>query len=134
MQKIVTFLWFNGNAEAAMSFYTSVFTDGKVRGVHRQGDAVIAGTFEIAGQEFMVLNGGPMYSFTPAISLFVKCKDQEEVDYYWSRLGEGSSDQQCGWLKDKFGVSWQIVPDALGELLGDRDAARAGRAMQRCSR
>ena len=130
MQKITPFLWFNGNAEEAMNFYTSVFKDGKVRNVRRHGDAVLMGSFELAGQEFMVLNGGPQYSFTPAISLFVKCKDQEEVDYYWSRLGDGATEERCGWLKDKFGLSWQIIPDALGELLGDRDPGRAGRAMQ----
>ena len=136
MPKITPFLWFNDNAEEAMNFYTSVFKDGKIKNVSRYGDAgpgpkgsVMTGTFELAGQEFMVLNGGPSLSFTPAISLFVKCKDQEEVDYYWTRLSTGR-DEQCGWLKDKFGLSWQIIPDALGELLGDKDRGRANRAMQ----
>ena len=90
----------------------------------------MGGSFAIDGQEFMVLNGGPHYSFTPAISLFVKCKDQAEVDYYWSRLVEGGAESQCGWLKDKFGLSWQIIPDALPELLGDKDPQRANRALQ----
>lgn len=136
MQKITTFLWFNDNAEEAINFYTSVFKDGKIKRVSRYGDAgpgpkgsVMSATFELAGQEFMALNGGPHFSFTPAISLYVKCKDQREVDYYWDRLSTGAN-EQCGWLQDKFGLSWQIIPDALGELLGDADRARADRAMK----
>jgi predicted 3-demethylubiquinone-9 3-methyltransferase (glyoxalase superfamily) len=130
MPKITPFLWFNENAEEAMNFYTSVFKTGKVTSLNRHGDKVMGGSFAIDGQEFMVLNGGPHFSFTPAISLFVKCKDQAEVDYYWSRLVDGGEESQCGWLKDRFGLSWQIIPDALPELLGDKDPQRANRAVQ----
>ena len=137
MQKITPFLWFNDNAEEAMNLYTSLFENAKVKNVSRYGDAgpglkgsVMTATFELDGQEFMVLNGGPMYSFTPAISMFVKCKDQAEVDYFWNALGAGGRFDQCGWLQDKFGLSWQIIPDILGELLGDKDRGKANRAMQ----
>lgn len=137
MQKITPFLWFDNNAEEAMNFYTSVFKDAKIGDVQRYGDAgpgpagtVMTGTFYLHGQEFYVLNAGPMFKFTEAISLFVKCKTQEEVDYFWEKLSEGGQKSQCGWLKDKFGLSWQIIPDALGELMRTKDAAQAGRVMQ----
>lgn len=136
MQKITPFLWFNDNAEEAINFYTSVFKNSKVLNVSRYNDAgpsgketVMTGTIELEGQEFMVLNGGPSFSFNPAISFFVDCKSQEEVDYYWNRLLEGGSPSQCGWLTDKFGVSWQIVPTRLGELLNDPDPVKAKQVM-----
>jgi predicted 3-demethylubiquinone-9 3-methyltransferase (glyoxalase superfamily) len=131
MQKIVTFLWFDDQAEEAMNFYTSVFPDSKVLSVSRHDGKVLTGSFQLAGQEFMALNGGPQFKFTEAISLFVKCKDQAEVDALWAKLtADGGEESQCGWLKDKYGLSWQIIPDALGRLLGDPDPERAGRAMQ----
>lgn len=114
-----------------MNFYTSIFEDAKILGTMPGPDGnVMSGTFELNGQEFMVLNGGPMYQFTPAISLFVRCETQEEVDYYWEKLTEGGSEEPCGWLKDKFGLSWQIIPNVLGELLGHSDREKAGRALQ----
>ena len=128
-QKITPFLWFDNNAEEAMQFYTSIFKDSGIKNVHRVGDQVLMGTFELNGQELMVLNGGPRYKFTEAVSLFVKCDTQEEVDEYWDKLVEGGQEQPCGWLKDRFGLSWQIIPNALGELLGDKDPARAKRVM-----
>lgn len=131
MQSITPFLWFDNQAEEAMNFYTSVFEDAKILNTMPGPDgSVMGGTFELNGQEFMVLNGGPMYQFTPAISLFVRCETQEEVDYYWEKLTEGGSEEPCGWLKDKFGLSWQIIPNTLGELLGDSDREKAGRALQ----
>ncbi len=138
MQKIATCLWFDGKAEEAMNFYMSVFKNGNVVNVMRYGEArpgpkgsVLAVTFELEGQEFMGLNGGPHYQFTPAISMFVKCQTQAEVDDYWEKLlAGGGKPMQCGWLTDKYGVSWQIVPTALGEMLQDKDAAKSQRAMQ----
>jgi predicted 3-demethylubiquinone-9 3-methyltransferase (glyoxalase superfamily) len=137
VQKIVTFLWFNDNAEEAMNFYVSLFPNSKVVGVRRYGDAgpgakgkVMAGTFQLDGQEFHALNGGPHHTFTPAISLFVNCTTQEEVDRLWEKLSEGGSQEQCGWLKDKYGVSWQIIPTALGQMLGDKDPEKSKRVMQ----
>jgi len=132
MQKITPFLWFNGNAEEAMKFYVSIFRNSKIVSVSRYGDAgpgpkgtVMTGTFQLEGQEFMALNGGPHFSFTPAISFFVDCKTQEEVDALWERLSESGEKGQCGWLKDRFGVSWQIIPSALRKLMGDKDPRRA---------
>ncbi len=131
MQTITPFLWFDNNAEEAMNFYTAIFKDSQIVSTMPGPDGTLmGGTFILNGQEFMVLNGGPMYSFTPAISLYVKCETQAEVDYYWEKLGAGGSDEQCGWLRDKFGLSWQIIPNALGELLGHPDRAKAGRALQ----
>src|SRR5688500_18230281 len=128
MQKITPFLWFDNNAEEAMEFYTSIFSDSKIVDVRRyqvsapgMEGAVLTGTFQLHGQEFMVLNGGPEFNFTEAISRFVSCETQEEVDQLWEKLTEGSEESQCGWLKDKFGLSWQIIPTALGEMLGDPD-------------
>ena len=137
MQKIAPCLWFDGNAEEAAHFYTSVFADSRIATVMHYTDAgpgpegkVLAITFEIEGQEFMALSGGPQFPFTPAISLFVHCSSQQEVDRYWTKLIEGGgSPWQCGWLKDRFGVSWQIVPDALGDMLRDPDKAKASRVM-----
>jgi predicted 3-demethylubiquinone-9 3-methyltransferase (glyoxalase superfamily) len=136
-QKITPFLWFNDQAEEAAAFYTSIFKNSKVISISRNGEnapgpkgTVMSATFQLNGQEFTALNGGPVFSFTPAISFFVHCTTQEEVDGFWEKLSEGGEKGQCGWLKDKFGVSWQIVPDALGELLNDQDAAKSQRVMQ----
>ena len=137
MQKITPFLWFDDNAEEAINFYTSIFKNSKVSNVSRYGEGgmgkagtIMTGTIQLEGQDLMFLNGGPIYKFTPAISFFVDCKSQEEVDYYWNRLLEGGKPDQCGWLTDKFGLSWQIVPTRLGELLTDPDPVKAGRVMQ----
>lgn len=137
MQKIRPFLWFDCQAEEAMNFYTSIFKNSKIGHVSRCGDAgpgpkgtVMSATFQIEGQEFMALNGGPLFKFSPAISFFVNCETQQEVDELWERLSEGGEKERCGWLKDKFGVSWQIIPSVLGQLLGDKDAAKANRAMK----
>ena len=136
MNKITPFLWFDNNLEEAMNFYSSVFKNFKIGTVRRYGDAgpgskgsVMTATFSIEGQEFYGLNGGPHYKFTPAISFFVSCKTQDEVDHYWTKLTEGGEESRCGWLKDKFGLSWQIVPEVLGELLGDKDLEKAKRVM-----
>ena len=134
MQNITPFLWFNGQAEEAMNFYTSVFKDSKVINVSRYGEApkdtVMSATFELNGQKFMALNGGPHFSFTPAISFFVGCETQEEVDELWNKLSEGGSEEQCGWLKDKFGLSWQIIPSVLGRFLNDKDPEKSKRVME----
>jgi predicted 3-demethylubiquinone-9 3-methyltransferase (glyoxalase superfamily) len=137
MPKITPFLWFDNQAEEAVLFYTSIFKNSKVLSISRmeveapgQPGPVISATFQLEGQEIMALNGGPHFKFTEAISLFVSCETQEEVDYYWDRLMEGGEAQMCGWLKDKYGLSWQIVPTILGQLLGDKDAEKAQRVMQ----
>ena len=132
MQKITTFLWFDTQAEEAMKFYTSVFKNSKIVSTMPGPDGkVMTGTFELEGQRFMALNGGPHFKFTEAISLFVNCETQAEVDELWNKLtAGGGAESQCGWLKDKFGLSWQIVPSALGRMFGDKDRAKAGRAMQ----
>ncbi len=137
MQKITPFLWFDGNAEEAMNFYVSVFKDAKVLGVNRYGKGaplpegtVLTASFELNGLKFVALNGGPMYQFSPATSFVVDCDTQEEVDYYWEKLGEGGKYNRCAWLDDKFGVTWQIVPKKLGQLLSDPDPVKAGRVMQ----
>jgi predicted 3-demethylubiquinone-9 3-methyltransferase (glyoxalase superfamily) len=134
MQKITPFLWFNGQAEEAAKFYTSIFKNSRITSVNRMGDGpssnVSIVTFELDGLPFMGLNAGPDFSFTPAVSFYVNCETQEEVDYFWSRLTEGGQEDQCGWLKDKFGVSWQIVPAELGQLVGGPDPAGARRATE----
>lgn len=137
MQKITPFLWFDGNAEEAMSFYTSVFADSRVTGVARYGDfgpgpegSVMVGTFQLEGQEFMALNGGPDFAFTPAISFLVNCETQEEIDRLWDRLTEGGEEVECGWLRDKFGVSWQICPTMMSELLRSGDDEKTNRVMK----
>jgi predicted 3-demethylubiquinone-9 3-methyltransferase (glyoxalase superfamily) len=137
MQKITPFLWFNDQAEEAMHFYVSTFKNSKGGKVTRYGDAgpgpkgqVMSATFQLEGQEFMALNGGPLFPFTPAISLYVSCETQAEVDELWEKLSAGGSKERCGWLKDKFGLSWQIIPTALGRLLTDRDAGKSQRVMQ----
>jgi len=136
MQKITPFLWFNDQAEEAMHFYVSIFKNSKVGRVTRCGEAgpgpkgaVMSATFQLEGQEFMALNGGPHFSFTPAISMFVNCETQEEVDEFWEKLSAGGSKERCGWLKDKYGLSWQIIPSALGKLMGDKNPAKAKSVM-----
>jgi predicted 3-demethylubiquinone-9 3-methyltransferase (glyoxalase superfamily) len=130
-QKITPFLWFDDQAEEAMKFYVSIFPDSKIGDVMRHDGKVMTATFHLAGQEFMVLNGGPQFKFTEAISLFVNCETQAEVDRLWSKLtADGGEESMCGWLKDKYGLSWQIIPNALGEMLSDEDGEKAGRAMQ----
>ena len=136
-QKITTFLWFDDNAEEAMKHYVSIFKNSKILSVTRYGEAgpgpagtVLVGSFQIEGQEFTALNGGPQYKFTEAISLVVNCDSQKEVDDLWTKLSEGGAPGQCGWLKDKFGLSWQIVPRVLIELLQDKDPVKSQRVMQ----
>ena len=128
MQKITPFLWFNDNAEAAVKFYTTIFKDSKILSVSRKGKKFFTATIKLQGQEVMLLNGGPLFPFTPAISFFVRCKDQREVDYYWNKLSKGGKKSRCGWLQDKYGLSWQIIPDALGKYLTDKNPEKAGRA------
>jgi len=137
MPKIVPFLWFDNNAEEAMTFYISVFKNSKILNVTRYGKggpgpegSVMTATFQLDGQNFNALNGGPRFAFTPAISFLVNCETQEEVDELWERLCDGGEPSQCGWLKDRFGLSWQIIPTALGEMLQDKDRARAQRVMK----
>ena len=138
MKKITPYLWFDNQAEEAMTFYTSIFKNSRILGVSRYGDSgpgpkgsVMTATFELNGQKITALNGGPVhFGFTEAISFFVNCETQEEVDYLWEQLTEGGEPGPCGWLKDRYGLSWQIVPIALGEMLGDKDPAKAQRVMQ----
>jgi len=131
MQKITTFLTFESQAEDAVRLYTSVLPGSKVVSTMRgPNGAAVSLTFELAGQTFIALNGGPSFTFTQGISLFVSCDTQAEIDAYWSKLSEGGKESQCGWLVDRFGVSWQIVPRRLGELLGSAEREKAGRAMQ----
>jgi len=137
MQKITPFLWFDGKAEEAANFYTSIFKNSKIIDIRRYPDGgpapkgtVMSATFQLDGQDFIALNGGPMFTFSPAISFFVNCHTQEEVDELWEKLSAGGEKQRCGWLKDKFGVSWQIIPTALGQMLQDKDAEKSKRVMQ----
>ena len=137
MQKITPFLWFNDNAEEAANFYTSVFKHAKLGNIARYGEtgpgpkgSVMSVTFQIEGQDFIALNGGPQFKFTPAISFFVDCQSQDEVDNLWEKLAAGGRKDHCGWLQDKFGVSWQIIPTVLGELLHSKDPETAQRVMK----
>jgi len=137
MQKITPFLWFNDKAEDAMNFYVSIFKNSKTVSISRYGDAgpgpkgsVMVAKFQLDGQAFIALNGGPTFTFSPAISFVVNCKTQEEVDEYWEKLSAGGATNQCGWLTDKFGLSWQIVPTALGEMMADKDPERSNRVMK----
>lgn len=137
MQKITPFLWFDGKAEEAVNFYTAIFKNSKVVGMSRWGEGspfpkgqIMSATFELAGQQFYAIDAGPQFKFTEAVSFFVNCEAQEEVDYYWEKLSAGGEKSRCGWLKDKFGVSWQVVPTVLGKMLQDRDAAKVGRVLQ----
>ncbi|ASS74316.1 hypothetical protein CIG75_04490 [Tumebacillus algifaecis] len=137
MQKINPFLWFDGNAEEAINFYISIFKNSKITSISRHGEdesgaegAFISATFQLDGQDFMALNGGPHFTFSPAISFFVNCETQEEVDELWEKLSADGEKQRCGWLQDKFGVSWQIIPTVLGELLQSPDAVKAEKVMK----
>ena len=137
MQKITPFLWFDNNAEEAANFYVSVFKNSKVLNIARYGEVgpgpkgtVMTVEFELDGQEFVALNGGPQFKFTEAVSFVVNCDTQEEVDYYWERLSEGGEKSRCGWLRDKFGLGWQVTPTILGKLLADKDQEKAKRVMQ----
>ncbi|HXG48186.1 MAG TPA: VOC family protein [Methylomirabilota bacterium] len=125
MSKITPFLWFNGQAEEAAGFYTSIFKDSKIIST-----SPMTVSFTLAGQEFIALNGGPLFKFTEAVSFSVSCETQEEIDYFWDKLSAGGQVQRCGWLKDRFGLSWQIVPAILGEMLNDKDAAISHRVLQ----
>ena len=137
MQKITPCLWFDGKAEEAMNFYASIFKNSKITRVMRYGEAgpgpkgsVLSVTAVLDGEEFMALNGGPHFTFSPATSFFVACATQAEVDAFWEKLSAGGERQRCGWLKDKYGVSWQIVPTVLGDMLQDKDAAKSKRVME----
>ena len=131
MQKVTPFLWFDNQAEEAMNFYTSIFKNSKIESITRgPSGAVMMATFQINGQELMALNGGPDHKFSEAISLFVSCETQKEVDEFWEKLSAGGEEGRCGWLKDKFGLSWQIFPNLLGELMGDKDPEKTNRVMQ----
>ena len=131
MQKITPFLWFDNNAEEAMNFYVSIFKDAAIGSVHKMDNKVLTASFTINGQEFMVLNGGPLFKFNESVSFYVNCADQNEVDYFWEKLiADGGQESQCGWLKDKFGLSWQIVPQMLGTALWGPDKEGSQRAMQ----
>ncbi len=125
MQQITPFLWFDGKAGEAAKFYTSIFKNSKIESV-----SPMSATFHLNGVKFMALNGGPQFKFTEAISFFVSCGTQKEIDYFWEKLSAGGKKSKCGWLKDKFGVSWQIVPPILGELLNDEDEEKSQRVMQ----
>ena len=137
MQKITPFLWFDGRAEEAMNFYISTFKNSKVVNISRygkdapypQGTAFVV-TFQLHGEEFMAINAGPQFKFTEAVSLYVDCETQQEVDELWERLSDGGEKGQCGWLKDRYGLSWQIVPTALGDVMNDKDPEKAKRVMQ----
>ena len=141
MQKLTPFLWFDDKAEEAVSFYTSIFKNSKIMSIARYGDAgaevsgrpkgtVMTVAFQLEGQEFVALNGGPQFKFTEAISFVENCQTQEEIDEYWKKLSAGGQEVQCGWLKDKYGLSWQIVPTILGEMLSDPDPKKAERVMK----
>ena len=136
MHKIRPFLWFDNQAEEAAEFYVSIFKNSKIGAISRYGDAgpgpagqALVVPFELDGQDFMGLNGGPIFKFSPAISFLINCEDQAEVDHYWDRLLEGGQPSQCGWLSDKYGLSWQVVPTILGDLLSDPDPIKSGRVM-----
>jgi predicted 3-demethylubiquinone-9 3-methyltransferase (glyoxalase superfamily) len=137
MQKITPFLWFDDKAEEAMNFYVSIFKNSKVGRVTRYGEAgpgpkgtVMSATFQLDGQEFFALNGGPLFKFTEAISFFVNCETQQEVDELWEKLSGGGAKSRCGWLKDKYGLSWQIIPSMLSKMLGDKDPGKAKQVME----
>ena len=137
MSKITPFLWFDNNAEEAMNFYTSIFKNARIVNVSRWGEGgpgpkgtVMTATFQLEGQEFLALNGGPQFKFTEAISFLVNCNTQEEVDNFWEKLSAGGEKSKCGWLKDKYGLSWQIVPVILSELMRDKDPEKSKRVMQ----
>jgi len=137
MQKITPFLWFDNNAEEAINFYLSIFKNSRIVNMTRYGEAgpgpkgtVMTATFQLDGQEFVALNGGPQFTFSPAISFFVKCETQREIDELWEKLSAGGEKNRCGWLRDKYGLSWQIVPPVLIEMLSDRDPEKSQRVMK----
>jgi predicted 3-demethylubiquinone-9 3-methyltransferase (glyoxalase superfamily) len=137
MQKIIPFLWFDGRAEEAANFYVSIFKNSKIGKVRRYGEAgpgpkgtAMSVEFELDGEQFIALNGGPQFTFSPAISFFVNCETQEEVDQLWEQLSAGGKMNRCGWLQDKFGLSWQIIPTVLGKLMGDPDPQKSNRVMK----
>jgi predicted 3-demethylubiquinone-9 3-methyltransferase (glyoxalase superfamily) len=137
MQKIIPFLWFDGKAEEAANFYVSLFKDSRIINISRYGDAgpapkgtAMSATFELAGQRFIALNAGPQFKFSEAISFFINCETQQEVDDLWEKLSAGGQKSRCGWLKDKYGLSWQVIPTALGEMLQDKDPKKSQRVMQ----
>ena len=137
MKKIIPFLWFDDKAEEAANFYVSIFKNSRIVSVSRYGDTgpgpkgkVMSVTFQLDGEEFYALNGGPVFKFTEAISFFVNCETQQEVDLLWEKLSAGGAKSQCGWLKDKFGLSWQVIPTVLGKYLGDKDPQKSKRVME----
>ena len=137
MQKITPFLWFDHQAEEAANFYVAIFKNSKIirvdhygKGAQMPEGTVLTASFELSGQRFVALNAGPMFQFTPAVSFMVECEDQAEVDYYWDKLSADPEAEACGWLKDKFGVSWQVAPRQWGQLISDADPVKAGRVMQ----
>jgi predicted 3-demethylubiquinone-9 3-methyltransferase (glyoxalase superfamily) len=137
MPKITPFLWFDTEAEEAAKFYTSIFKNSKISSVHNIGSDtsgpvknVLIVTFQLEGQDFTALNGGPMFKFTPAISLYVDCQTQAEIDFLWEKLSDGGRDLQCGWLTDKYGITWQIIPSVLSELMNHKDPAKAKKVME----
>ena len=137
LQKITPSLWFDGNAEEAVNFYVSLFKNSEIKGIARYGEAgpgakgtVLTVDFQLEGQTFLAINGGPEFTFTPAVSFMVNCETQQEVDYLWEKLTEGGEEVQCGWLKDKYGLSWQIVPTVLGQLMQDKDPVKAQRVTE----
>lgn len=136
MKKITPFLWFDNNLEEAIHFYTSIFKNSVIQNISYYGEggpmpkgSVMSASFHLDGQDFLAINGGPMFSFTPAISMFVNCHSQEEIDEFWEKLAEGGEKSRCGWLKDKFGLSWQVVPADLSRLLNHNDPEKAARVM-----
>ncbi len=137
MQKIIPFLWFDGKAEEAANFYVSLFKNSRIVNIARYGDAgpgpkgtAMSATFELAGQRFIALNAGPQFKFSEAISFFINCETQQEVDDLWEKLSAGGQKSKCGWLKDKYGLSWQVIPTALGDMLHDKDPEKSQRVMQ----
>jgi predicted 3-demethylubiquinone-9 3-methyltransferase (glyoxalase superfamily) len=129
MKNVTPFLWFNNNAERAIKFYLSVFKNSKLTYENRQGKKLFSGSILLNGQELHFMNGGPAYKLTPAFSLFISCKNQKEVDYYWNKLSKGGTPMQCGWVTDLYGLTWQVVPEVLGRYLADRDPKKSGRVM-----
>jgi predicted 3-demethylubiquinone-9 3-methyltransferase (glyoxalase superfamily) len=137
MKKIIPFLWYDDKAEEAANFYVSIFKNSRIVNVSRYGETgpgvkgkVMSVTFQLDGEEFYALNGGPVFKFTEAVSFFVNCETQQEVDELWEKLSAGGKESQCGWLKDKYGLSWQVIPIALGKYLGDKDPVKSKRVMQ----
>lgn len=128
--KVTPFLWFNDSLEKAIEFYLSTFKNSKLVYQNRQGDKMFSASIDLDGQEIHFLNGGPAYKLNPAFSLFISCKDQEEVDYYWDRLSKDGNIMQCGWITDRFGLTWQVIPEDLGRYLADKDHKKSGRVME----